>query len=175
MDALQCLSPTKQPRVTEHIEDCRHDSKENEYAYTVDGYVYFAVDKCPSYGRLSGRKLEDNRAGERVAVDSRKRNPADFALWKAAKPGEPSWESPWGLGRPGWHIECSAMSARFLGHSFDIHGGGMDLIFPHHENELAQSSAACSEAHIRYWVHNEFVAVNGEKMSKSLGNFFTIR
>ncbi|KAK9134946.1 hypothetical protein Syun_014276 [Stephania yunnanensis] len=147
----------------------------NECAYPVDGDVYFSVDKFPAYGQLSGRKLEDNRAGERIAIDSRKRNPADFALWKAVKPGEPSWDSPWGPGRPGWHIECSAMSAHYLSPSFDIHGGGMDLIFPHHENEYAQSGAACSECNITYWMHNGFVTENNEKMSKSLGNFFTIR
>nr|GMC75757.1 cysteine--tRNA ligase 2, cytoplasmic isoform X1 [Ipomoea batatas] len=175
---LHCLMPTHQPRVTDHMDQIKEmiaQIMNNGCAYTVDGDVYFSVDKFPEYGKLSGRKLEDNRAGERVAVDSRKRNPADFALWKAAKPGEPSWESPWGLGRPGWHIECSAMSAHYLTHSFDIHGGGMDLIFPHHENEIAQSCAACSESKVNYWVHNGFVTANDEKMSKSLGNFFTIR
>ncbi|XP_042412682.1 cysteine--tRNA ligase CPS1 homolog, chloroplastic/mitochondrial-like isoform X2 [Zingiber officinale] len=126
-------------------------------------------------GRLSGRKLEDNRSGERVAVDSRRINPADFALWKSSKDGEPYWESPWGPGRPGWHIECSAMSSTYLGYMFDIHGGGMDLVFPHHENEIAQSCAACSKSSIAYSVHNGFVTVNEEKMSKSLKNFFTIR
>ncbi|KAF8390111.1 hypothetical protein HHK36_024633 [Tetracentron sinense] len=148
---------------------------QNDCAYTVEGDVYFSVDKFPKYGQLSGRKLEDNRAGERVAIDSRKQNPADFALWKAAKDGEPSWDSPWGPGRPGWHIECSAMSAHYLSSTFDIHGGGMDLVFPHHENEYAQSCAACSESNVSYWIHNGFVTENNEKMSKSLGNFFTIR
>ncbi|GAB2280045.1 hypothetical protein Dimus_014683 [Dionaea muscipula] len=178
MSDLNCLSPTEQPRVSAHMDQIRDmitQIIEKDCAYIVDGDVYFSVDKFPGYGKLSGRKAEDNRAGERVAVDSRKRNPADFALWKAAKPGEPSWESPWGLGRPGWHIECSAMSAHYLTTSFDIHGGGQDLIFPHHENELAQSCAACKEANISYWLHNGFVTVNDEKMSKSLGNFFTIR
>ncbi|KAK4376442.1 hypothetical protein RND71_002738 [Anisodus tanguticus] len=178
MDDLQCLQPTHQPRVTEHMEQIKEMIAEimtNGCAYTIDGDVYFSVDSFPEYGRLSGRKLEDNRAGERVGVDSRKRNPADFALWKAAKPGEPSWESPWGPGRPGWHIECSAMSAYYLTHSFDIHGGGMDLTFPHHENEIAQSCAACRESNISYWMHNGFVNIDDEKMSKSLGNFFTIR
>ncbi|XP_047330853.1 cysteine--tRNA ligase 2, cytoplasmic [Impatiens glandulifera] len=178
MDDLQCLRPTHEPRVSEHMDHIRNLIAEiitNGYAYTLEGDVYFSVDKLPSYGQLSGRKLEDNRAGERVAVDSRKQNPADFALWKAAKPGEPSWDSPWGPGRPGWHIECSAMSAQYLTYSFDIHGGGRDLIFPHHENELAQSCAACSDTHVGYWVHNGFVTANDEKMSKSLGNFFTIR
>ncbi|XP_041022716.1 cysteine--tRNA ligase, chloroplastic/mitochondrial isoform X2 [Juglans microcarpa x Juglans regia] len=175
---LHCLPPSVEPRVSDHmlqIIDMIKKILDNGYAYRVDGDVYFNVYKFPEYGRLSGRKLEDNRAGERVAVDSRKKNPADFALWKAAKEGEPSWESPWGLGRPGWHIECSAMSAAYLGHSFDIHGGGMDLVFPHHENEIAQSCAACKESNIRYWIHNGFVTVDSEKMSKSLGNFFTIR
>jgi cysteinyl-tRNA synthetase len=139
------------------------------------GDVFFAVEKSLNYGRLSGQKLEDNRAGERVAVDSRKRNPADFALWKSVKPGEPSWESPWGPGRPGWHIECSAMSAYYLSFKFDIHGGGIDLIFPHHENEIAQSCAACQESSIGYWMHNGHVTNNHEKMSKSLNNFFMIR
>ncbi|XP_078439112.1 cysteinyl-tRNA synthetase, class Ia family protein [Wolffia australiana] len=175
---LRCLPPSVEPKVSEHIDQIIEMIEEiikNGYAYTIDGDVYFSVDKFPSYGRLSGRKLEDNRAGERVSIDSRKQNPADFALWKSAKPGEPQWESPWGPGRPGWHIECSAMSKTYLGYSFDIHGGGMDLVFPHHENEIAQSCAACQSSHINYWVHNGFVTVDSEKMSKSLGNFFTIR
>ncbi|KAL0332735.1 UNVERIFIED_CONTAM: Cysteine--tRNA ligase CPS1, chloroplastic/mitochondrial [Sesamum calycinum] len=178
MADLQCLLPTQQPRVTDHMEQIKDMIAQiisNGCGYAVDGDVYFSVDNFPKYGLLSGRKLEDNRAGERVAVDDRKRNPADFALWKAAKPGEPVWDSPWGPGRPGWHIECSAMSAHYLTHTFDIHGGGMDLIFPHHENEIAQSCAACSESRINYWIHNGFVTANDEKMSKSLGNFFTIR
>ncbi|KAF5202965.1 Cysteine--trna ligase [Thalictrum thalictroides] len=178
MNDLQCLPPTHQPRVSDHMDEIRDMISQiirKDCAYSVEGDVYFAVDKFPAYGRLSGRKTEDNRAGERIAVDSRKRNPADFALWKASKPGEPSWDSPWGPGRPGWHIECSAMSARYLTSSFDIHGGGMDLIFPHHENEYAQSCAACSDSNISYWMHNGFVTENNEKMSKSLGNFFTIR
>ncbi|KAK4792553.1 hypothetical protein SAY86_022988 [Trapa natans] len=178
MGDLQCLIPTHQPRVSGHIEEIKamiQQIIENGCAYTVDGDVFFSVDKSPNYGQLSGQKLENHRAGERVAVDSRKQNPADFALWKAAKPGEPSWESPWGPGRPGWHIECSAMSARYLSHKFDIHGGGIDLIFPHHENEIAQSWAACPETQINYWMHNGHVTNNNEKMSKSLGNFFTIR
>ncbi|KAH7849660.1 hypothetical protein Vadar_021055 [Vaccinium darrowii] len=175
---LQCLPPTYQPRVTDHMEEIKDMIAQiinNGCAYEMEGDVYFSVEKLPSYGQLSGRKPEDNRAGERVAIDTRKRNPADFALWKAAKPREPSWGSTWGPGRPGWHIECSAMSAHHLTYSFDIHGGGMDLIFRHHENELALSCAACPESHVKYWVHNEFVTANGEKMSKSLGNFFTIR
>ncbi|KAG6757747.1 hypothetical protein POTOM_038071 [Populus tomentosa] len=200
MTDLQCLIPTHQPRVTDHVEQikdminqrscvCTQLGKldgsllnmlewliiEKDCAYAVEGDVFFAVDKSPNYGQLSGQRLENNRAGERVAVDSRKRNPADFALWKAAKPGEPSWESPWGPGRPGWHIECSAMSAQYLTFKFDIHGGGIDLIFPHHENEIAQSCAACEESSVSYWMHNGHVTNNNEKMSKSLGNFFTIR
>ncbi|WOK95076.1 hypothetical protein Cni_G03783 [Canna indica] len=175
---LQCLPPSVEPRVSDHMSqiiDMITQIIENGCAYRIDGDVYFSVDKFPAYGKLSGRKLEDNRAGERIAVDSRKQNPADFALWKSSKDGEPYWDSPWGPGRPGWHIECSAMSAAYLGHTFDIHGGGMDLVFPHHENEIAQSCAACSKSSIGYWVHNGFVTVNEEKMSKSLKNFFTIR
>ncbi|KAF2322693.1 hypothetical protein GH714_028748 [Hevea brasiliensis] len=149
MDSLQCLLPTHQPRVTDHMEQIKDMITQiinNGFAYVVEGDVFFAVDKFPNYGQLSGQKLENTRAGERVAVDTRKRNPADFALWKAAKPGEPSWESPWGPGRPGWHIECSAMSAHYLTFKFDIHGGGSDLAFPHHENEITQSAAACQKA-----------------------------
>lgn len=175
---LNCLSPSVEPRVSEHmpqIIDMIKQILDNGCAYEIDGDVYFSVDKFSDYGRLSGRKLEDNRAGERVAVDSRKKNPADFALWKSAKEGEPFWESPWGPGRPGWHIECSAMSAAYLGYFFNIHGGGMDLIFPHHENEIAQSCAACNKSNVSYWIHNGFVTIDSEKMSKSLGNFFTIR
>ncbi|TXG57367.1 hypothetical protein EZV62_018680 [Acer yangbiense] len=178
MADLQCLPPTHQPRVSDHMEQIKDMITQiinNDCAYVVDGDVFFAVDKSPNYGQLSGQKLEHTRAGERVAVDSRKRNPADFALWKAAKPDEPSWDSPWGLGRPGWHIECSAMSAQYLSFKFDIHGGGIDLIFPHHENEIAQSCAACKESNVSYWMHNGHVTNNNEKMSKSLGNFFTIR
>ncbi|XP_039045591.1 cysteine--tRNA ligase, chloroplastic/mitochondrial-like isoform X2 [Hibiscus syriacus] len=175
---LQCLPPSVEPRVSDHmpqIIDMIKQIVDNGYAYRVEGDVFFAVEKFPHYGQLSGRKVEDNRAGERVAVDSRKRNPADFALWKSAKEGEPFWESPWGPGRPGWHIECSAMSAAYLGYTFDIHGGGMDLVFPHHENEIAQSCAACKQSNVGYWIHNGFVTIDSEKMSKSLGNFFTIR
>ncbi|KAH6835692.1 Cysteinyl-tRNA synthetase [Perilla frutescens var. hirtella] len=178
MADLQCLVPTHQPRVTDHMEQIKDMISKiisNGCAYAVDGDVYFSVADFPKYGRLSRRNPEDNRAGERVTVDTRKRNPADFALWKAAKPGEPQWDSPWGPGRPGWHIECSAMSAHYLTHTFDIHGGGMDLIFPHHENEIAQSCAACSESKVNYWIHNGFVTINDEKMAKSLANFFTIR
>lgn len=179
MAELNCLPPSVEPRVTGHIDQIIEMIQQilrNGYAYVVEnGDVYFSVDKYPKYGCLSGRKLDDNRAGERIAVDSRKKNPADFALWKSAKPSEPFWDSPWGPGRPGWHIECSAMSAAHLGYCFDIHGGGVDLIFPHHENEIAQSCAACNDSDIHYWIHNGFVTVDAEKMSKSLGNFFTIR
>ncbi|XVF84788.1 hypothetical protein PTKIN_Ptkin17bG0067000 [Pterospermum kingtungense] len=178
MADLLCLSPTHEPRVSDHIEQIKDMIAQiinKGFGYVVDGDVFFSVDKFPNYGKLSGQKLENNRAGERVAVDSRKRNPSDFALWKAAKPGEPYWDSPWGHGRPGWHIECSAMSAHHLSFKFDIHGGGLDLIFPHHENEIAQSCAACEESDVSYWMHNGHVTNNNEKMSKSLGNFFTIR
>jgi cysteinyl-tRNA synthetase len=176
-EALNCLPPTDTPRATEYIEEMIEDISgiiQNDQAYVADGDVFFDVKKNPNYGCLSGAKTEAQEAGARVTVDERKRNPADFALWKAAKPGEPAWPSPWGLGRPGWHIECSTMSARLLGASFDIHGGGQDLIFPHHENELAQSSAL-SRPMASIWTHNGFVNVNNEKMSKSLGNFFTIK
>jgi cysteinyl-tRNA synthetase len=146
------------------------------YAYAADnGDVYYAVAKFEPYGRLSGKRLADLRAGARVEVDEAKRDPLDFVLWKAAKPGEPAWESPWGPGRPGWHIECSAMSVELLGPHFDIHGGGMDLKFPHHENEIAQTCAACDSPFVNVWMHNGFVRVDDEKMSKSLGNFFTVR
>ncbi|GKU90299.1 hypothetical protein SLEP1_g4305 [Rubroshorea leprosula] len=178
MNDLQCLVPTHQPRVSDHMEQIKDMITQiinKDCAYVVDGDVFFAVEMFPNYGKLSGQKVENHRAGERVAIDSRKRNPADFALWKAAKPGEPSWDSPWGPGRPGWHIECSAMSAHYLSFKFDIHGGGIDLIFPHHENEIAQSCAACQESNVSYWMHNGHVTNNNEKMSKSLGNFFTIR
>ncbi len=168
----------KEPKATEHMADIIQLVErliQKGMAYQVDGDVYFQVEKYPAYGRLSKRRLEDLQAGARVEVDDRKRHPMDFALWKSSKPGEPSWDSPWGPGRPGWHIECSAMSIRHLGETFDIHGGGMDLIFPHHENEIAQSCGATGKEFARYWIHNGFVQVNQEKMSKSLGNFFTIR
>ncbi|PUZ42888.1 hypothetical protein GQ55_9G618200 [Panicum hallii var. hallii] len=178
MDELQCLPPTREPRVTEHIEhviELITKIMENGHAYAIEGDVYFSVESFPEYLQLSGRILDQNRAGERVAMDTRKRNPADFALWKSAKEGEPFWESPWGPGRPGWHIECSAMSAHYLGHVFDIHGGGKDLIFPHHENEVAQSRAAYPESEVKCWMHNGFVNKDDQKMSKSENNFFTIR
>jgi cysteinyl-tRNA synthetase len=169
---------TVEPRATEHMAEIIglvRSLIEKGMAYEVEGDVYFQVEKFPAYGMLSKRKLEDMQAGARVEIDERKRNPMDFALWKSAKPGEPAWPSPWGLGRPGWHIECSAMSMKHLGSTFDIHGGGEDLIFPHHENEIAQSSGASGQPFAHYWVHNGFVRTNQEKMSKSLGNFFTIR
>lgn len=178
MTELQCLPPTHEPRVSDHmdqIKDMITKIIDNGCGYVVEGDVYFSVDNFPDYCCLSRRKLDDNRAGGRVTVDPRKKNPADFALWKSAKPGEPSWDSPWGPGRPGWHIECSAMSSHYLGHTFDIHGGGMDLIFPHHENEIAQSRAACPESKVNYWMHNGFVNKDNQKMSKSDNNFFTIR
>jgi cysteinyl-tRNA synthetase len=144
------------------------------FAYPVEGDVYFRVSRARDYGRLSGRRLEDMRAGARLDVDERKEDPADFALWKAAKPGEPSWSSPWGAGRPGWHIECSAMNLRYLGEQIDLHGGGNDLVFPHHENEIAQTESLTGKPFARYWVHNGMLQLKGEKMSKSLGNLVTV-
>jgi cysteinyl-tRNA synthetase len=167
-----------EPKATEHIPDIIKMIQTliaKGHAYRLNGDVYYEVKTYPAYGRLSKRKAEDLLAGARVEVDERKRDPMDFALWKSSKAGEPAWDSPWGRGRPGWHIECSAMSMKHLGKTFDIHGGGMDLIFPHHENEIAQSCAATGKEFARYWIHNGFVQVNQEKMSKSLGNFFTIR
>ena len=176
--ALGCLEPTVQPRATENIAEMQTMIQrllDKGNAYEAGGEVLFAVDSMPDYGKLSGRNLEDNLAGARVAVDTHKRNPADFVLWKLSSEDEPGWESPWGRGRPGWHIECSAMSERYLGETFDIHGGGLDLIFPHHENEIAQSRCAHgSHAMANVWMHNGFLQVEGQKMSKSLGNFFTI-
>lgn len=178
MDALNVKRATIEPRATQHIGDIISIINvliEKSMAYPVDGDVYFRVTAFDGYGKLSGRKLEDMEAGARIEIDERKENPFDFALWKAAKPGEPSWDSPWGLGRPGWHIECSAMSWQLLGESFDIHGGGKDLIFPHHENEIAQSEAAFGRSFVKYWLHNGFVNINSEKMSKSLGNTTLIK
>jgi cysteinyl-tRNA synthetase len=178
MESLGIRQASIEPKATEHMTDIVRLTEtlvKKGLAYQVDGDVYFEVAKYSGYGQLSKRKLEDLQAGARVDVDERKRSPMDFALWKKSKPGEPSWESPWGPGRPGWHIECSAMSIKYLGETFDIHGGGMDLIFPHHENEIAQSSGATGKEFARYWIHNGFVQINQEKMSKSLGNFFTIR
>ena len=178
-DALGVLRPDFEPRATESMDDILSmigALMEKGYAYQGDnGDIYYSVSHFAPYGRLSGKKLEDLRAGARVDVDEDKRDSLDFVLWKSAKPGEPSWPSPWGEGRPGWHIECSAMSTECLGAHFDIHGGGMDLQFPHHENEIAQSEAATGEHFVNYWIHNGFVQVDEEKMSKSLGNFFTVR
>ncbi|MFP6626373.1 MAG: cysteine--tRNA ligase [Deltaproteobacteria bacterium] len=178
LEALGCLVPDIEPQATEHIEEMLEliaRLEERGLAYKVgEGDVFFPVDDYEAYGGLSGRNLEDLQAGARVEVDVRKRNPMDFALWKSAKPGEPSWPSPWGQGRPGWHLECSAMSTKYLGQPFDIHGGGEDLVFPHHENELAQSSGANGTEFVRYWLHHAFVRIDAEKMSKSLGNVFAI-
>lgn len=178
MDSLGTLPPTVEPLATDHIPEMIviiGRLMDKGFAYQSGKDVYFEVEKFADYGKLSGRRLEDMLAGARVEVDVHKRNPLDFVLWKGSKPGEPSWDSPWGPGRPGWHIECSAMGKRYLGATFDIHGGGKDLIFPHHENEIAQSEAAFGVPFVRYWIHNGFVNINNEKMSKSLGNFFTIR
>lgn len=178
MDKLGIQSASIEPKATGHIQEIIGLTDAliaKGLAYAIDGDVYFQVDKYQEYGRLSKRKLEDLQAGARVDVDERKRHPMDFALWKRSKPGEPSWPSPWGPGRPGWHIECSAMSMKYLGETFDIHGGGMDLIFPHHENEIAQSCGVSGKEFAHYWIHNGFVQINHEKMSKSLGNYFTIR
>lgn len=178
MESLGVLKADREPRATEYIDDMIEMISilmERGFAYRADNDVFFSVEKYKGYGELSGRRLEDMQAGSRIAVDRKKRHPMDFVLWKEAKPGEPSWSSPWGEGRPGWHLECSVMSNHFLGDTFDIHGGGEDLLFPHHENERAQSIAANDGAFARYWIHNGFVTVDSEKMSKSLGNFVTIR
>lgn len=176
---LGLQSPDLEPRATEYIDPIIAMIQvliDKGFAYAAaDGDVMYSVRKFPNYGRLSGKKIDDLRAGSRVQIDEAKLDPLDFVLWKHAKPGEPSWASPWGPGRPGWHIECSAMSTSLLGSYFDLHGGGEDLKFPHHENEIAQSSAACDSPFVRMWMHNGFVRVNDEKMSKSLGNFFTVR
>ncbi|HXX56367.1 MAG TPA: cysteine--tRNA ligase [Thermodesulfovibrionales bacterium] len=178
MDRLGVGRADVEPKATDHIPEIIAIVKglvDKGYAYGIDGDVYFEVKKFGDYGKLSKRDIEEMLAGARVEVDQRKRSPMDFALWKASKEGEPSWESPWGPGRPGWHIECTAMSIRHLAESFDIHGGGADLIFPHHENELAQSEAYTGKPFVKYWIHNGFITIDKEKMSKSLGNFFTIR
>lgn len=178
MGKIGVLNADEEPRATEHIGqmiDMIQVLIDRGFAYVEDGDVFYSVESFEDYGELSGRKLEDMKAGSRIAVNERKRHPMDFVLWKAAKPGEPQWESPWGPGRPGWHMECSVMSNGLLGSTFDIHGGGRDLLFPHHENERAQSLAATDGQFARYWVHNGFVTVESEKMSKSLGNFLTIR
>lgn len=179
MDRLNVKRADIEPKATEYIEEMITYCKiliEKEYAYSTNsGDVYFRVRSFPPYGKLSGRSIDDLRSGARVAPGEEKEDPLDFALWKAAKPGEPSWDSPWGKGRPGWHIECSAMSEKNLPLPLDIHGGGQDLIFPHHENEVAQTEAATGKELSRFWVHNGFVQINSEKMSKSLNNFKTIR
>ena len=174
---LNILKATFNPRATgemDNIIKLVQSLIDKGYAYEAGGDVYFRVDKLEGYGKLSGRKLEDMRAGARIEVDERKENPMDFAMWKAAKPGEPAWDSPWGKGRPGWHIECSAMSVNHLGEQIDIHGGGNDLIFPHHENEIAQSEAYSGKPFARFWIHNGMLQLSGEKMSKSIGNLVTI-
>jgi cysteinyl-tRNA synthetase len=179
METLKIRPADIEPKATDHIQhiiDMVRKLEEKGFAYKAeDGSVYFSVSRFREYGKLSGRKTDEMIAGARVDIEERKRDPLDFALWKRSKEGEPWWESPWSKGRPGWHIECSVMSTHFLGSTLDIHGGGRDLIFPHHENETAQSEAATDAPFVRYWVHNGFVTINGEKMSKSLGNFMTIR
>jgi cysteinyl-tRNA synthetase len=178
MGALGVQRADVEPRATDYMTQIIAIVKvlvDKRFAYEVEGDVYFEVEKFHGYGKLSKRNLDDLQAGARIDVDERKVNPLDFALWKSSKPDEPEWDSPWGKGRPGWHIECSAMSAEILGQPLDIHGGGKDLIFPHHENEIAQSEAAGGGEFVRYWIHNGFVNIDSEKMSKSLGNFFTIR
>ncbi len=178
-DALGVLPPDDEPKATEHIGEILEMIERliaKQHAYVADnGDVYYSVSSFEGYGKLSGKSTEDLRAGARVEPGDAKRDPLDFALWKAAKEGEPAWDSPWGNGRPGWHIECSAMSTKALGDTFDIHGGGADLTFPHHENEIAQSEGATGHPFVNYWMHNGFVRINDEKMSKSLGNFFTVR
>jgi cysteinyl-tRNA synthetase len=177
-ESLGLLAPTIEPRATQHIGEIIEIIEQLEQrglAYRVDGDVFYSVAGFAGYGKLSRKKIDELAAGARVEVDERKRSPLDFALWKSSKPGEPIWDSPWGPGRPGWHIECSAMSTKYLGQPFDIHGGGRDLIFPHHENEIAQSEGAYDQALARYWIHNGFLYIDQEKMSKSLGNFLTIR
>jgi cysteinyl-tRNA synthetase len=179
LEKLGCLRPEKEPKASEYIGEMLTMIGQlitNGYAYVAsDGDVMYAVHKFAPYGKLSGKKLEDLRAGSRVEVDTAKRDPLDFVLWKSAKPGEPAWPSPWGEGRPGWHIECSAMSTKELGEHFDIHGGGLDLKFPHHENEIAQTCGATHGKFAEIWMHNGFLNIDNEKMSKSLGNFFTTR
>ncbi len=175
---LGIMPASVNPRATEHIDeiiDIVKTLEDKGYAYNVDGDVYFDTEKFAAYGRLCGQNLDDLNMGARIDVNNVKKNPMDFALWKSKKEGEPYWVSPWGEGRPGWHIECSAMSMKYLGPTFDIHAGGLDLIFPHHENEIAQSECCTNNQFARYWMHNGYIQVNGEKMSKSLGNFVTVR
>ena len=177
-EGLGIKKATVHPRATENIDaiiEIITALIDKGFAYVVDGDVYFDTKKFKDYGKLSHQNLDDLEKGARIDIDERKRDPMDFALWKAQKPGEPAWDSPWGKGRPGWHIECSAMANRYLGETIDIHSGGQDLIFPHHENEIAQSEAANGKPFARYWLHNGFINVNNEKMSKSAGNFFTVR
>ncbi|MCH7673903.1 cysteine--tRNA ligase [candidate division KSB1 bacterium] len=178
IDALGIEKADHYPKATEHVREIIvliEKLIDQGTAYRANGDVYYDVSKFANYGKLSGKNIDDLWAGARVAVDEKKRNPLDFALWKSQKPGEPAWESPWGMGRPGWHIECSAMSMKYLGESFDIHAGGEDLIFPHHENEIAQSEGATKQKFVKYWLHNGFLQIEGEKMAKSLGNFRTVR
>ena len=177
-NGLGIMPASVNPRATEHIQEIINiisTLEEKGFAYNVDGDVYFDTQKFSSYGRLCGQNLDDLNMGARIDVNNVKKNPMDFALWKSKKEGEPYWESPWGEGRPGWHIECSAMSMKYLGPTFDIHAGGLDLIFPHHENEIAQSECCTGKQFARYWMHNGYIQINGEKMSKSLGNFITVR
>lgn len=177
-DGLNIKRATTNPRATEYISEIIEFVSgliEKSYAYEVNGDVYFRTKKFESYGQLIGQNLDDLRSGARINVDERKEDPVDFAIWKAQKPGEPAWESPWGLGRPGWHIECSCMAKKLLGETIDIHAGGMDLAFPHHENEIAQSEALTGKKFANYWMHSAFLNVNNQKMSKSLNNFLTVR
>ncbi|NSJ92894.1 cysteine--tRNA ligase, partial [Coprococcus sp. MSK.21.13] len=177
-DALNIERATVNPRATEFMEEIIQfvkDLVDRGYAYEVDGDVYFHTKKFSEYGKLSGQNLEDLQAGARINVDERKKDAMDFAIWKKQKPGEPAWESPWGMGRPGWHIECSCMAHNLLGDTIDIHAGGYDLIFPHHENEIAQSECRTGKPFAKYWMHSAFLNIDNKKMSKSLNNFFTAR
>lgn len=177
-DSLNIMRASVHPKATENIKEIIEIIEklvDKDLAYERNGDVYYRVERFGDYGKLSGQRLDELDMGSRIDVDEDKENPMDFALWKAQKPGEPAWESPWGMGRPGWHIECSAMSMKYLGNTIDIHCGGHDLTFPHHENEIAQSEGATGEPFVRYWMHNGYININGEKMSKSLGNFFTVR
>ncbi|MFD3155594.1 cysteine--tRNA ligase [Haloimpatiens sp. FM7330] len=177
-DALELKRATTNPRATEYINEIIKfvkDLIDKGYAYEVDGDVYFDTKKFKEYGKLSGQNLDDLQAGARISVDERKKDPMDFAVWKSQKPGEPAWKSPWGMGRPGWHIECSCMAHKLLGETIDIHGGGMDLIFPHHQNEIAQSEARSGKKFVNYWIHAAYLNIDNKKMSKSLNNFFTAR
>lgn len=178
MNEIGIQRPEFEPKATENIKeiiDIVSKLVDKGYAYESEGDVYYRVEKFKEYGKLSHKNIDDLRSGARIEISDKKESPLDFALWKKSKENEPAWESPWGMGRPGWHIECSAMSMKYLGETFDIHGGGEDLIFPHHENEIAQSEAATGKEFVKYWIHNGFVQINKEKMSKSLGNFFTIK